>query len=524
MHNYLSYTGTRKVTPQSMPIPGEKQVENNAGGFVYEVSDLKKLERFLILGTEGGTYYVSEKDLTKQNVASVKAAIEADPEAAIKMIVEISDSGRAAKNDPTIFALAIAASANNPKARTLAFAALPKVCRIPTHLFHFVTWTQAYRGWGRSFKREVGNWYLDMTPEKLAYETVKYQSRDGMSNRDVLRLTHPKAKDPEVNSIFKWIVKGHAEGPLPEIILAYEEAKTANEARLVELITDFGLTREMLPTEALNSKKVWEALLEKIPITAMIRNLGVMTERGLIAPLSDAEKKVRARLGDLEVLKKGRVHPIAVLTALKIYQQGKGMKGSLSWTPVGSVVDALNDAFYLAFGAVEPIGKTVMLALDVSGSMTCGSVAGSPLTPRDASAALALVTANVEKDYMILGFSHELMNLTISPKQRLDDVVRYINRLPFGGTDCSLPMLYASKNKLGVDAFSVYTDSETWAGHTHPSQALRAYRNQTGRHSKLVVVGMVSNGFSIADPNDPGMLDVVGFDAATPNVISEFCR
>jgi 60 kDa SS-A/Ro ribonucleoprotein len=35
---------------------------------------------------------------------------------------------------------------------------------------------------------------------------------------------------------------------------------------------------------------------------------------------------------------------------------------------------------------------------------------------------------------------------------------------------------------------------------------------------------MVSNGFSIADPADPGMLDVVGFDTATPQLISDFAR
>jgi 60 kDa SS-A/Ro ribonucleoprotein len=53
---------------------------------------------------------------------------------------------------------------------------------------------------------------------------------------------------------------------------------------------------------------------------------------------------------------------------------------------------------------------------------------------------------------------------------------------------------------------------------------LQKYRNETGINAKLVVVGMVSNGFSIADPSDGGMLDVVGFDTAAPNVIADFCR
>jgi len=70
----------------------------------------------------------------------------------------------------------------------------------------------------------------------------------------------------------------------------------------------------------------------------------------------------------------------------------------------------------------------------------------------------------------------------------------------------------------------VLTDSETWTGQVHPVQALRQYRDRSGIAAKLVVVGMVSNGFSIADPNDAGMLDVVGFDTATPSVISDFGR
>ena len=107
---------------------------------------------------------------------------------------------------------------------------------------------------------------------------------------------------------------------------------------------------------------------------------------------------------------------------------------------------------------------------------------------------------------------------------RLDDAVRAVSSLPFGGTDCAVPMLYALERRLSVDAFVVYTDSETWAGEIHPVQALRQYRERTGIAAKLVVVGLVSNGFSIADPDDAGMLDVVGFDSASPAVIADFIR
>jgi 60 kDa SS-A/Ro ribonucleoprotein len=70
----------------------------------------------------------------------------------------------------------------------------------------------------------------------------------------------------------------------------------------------------------------------------------------------------------------------------------------------------------------------------------------------------------------------------------------------------------------------IHPDSETRAGDVHPAQALADYRSASGIDARLVVVGRVSNGFSIADQNDPGMLDVVGFDTATPQLVSDFAR
>jgi 60 kDa SS-A/Ro ribonucleoprotein len=260
-------------------------------------------------------------------------------------------------------------------------------------------------------------------------------------------------------------------------------------------------------------------------VTYLIRNLATLTRVGLLVPGSEATERVLAHLGDRERLRSARVHPIAVLAALKTYAQGHGVRGRGTWDPVPSVIDALDAAFYATFQNVEPTGKRWLLALDVSGSMGMGTVAGVPgLTPRDASGAMALVTAATERHYSVFGFSTTFMPLAISPRQRLDDVTRTISNLPFAGTDCALPMVYALEQKLKVDVFVVYTDSETWYGKIHPAQALRRYRERMGIPAKLIVVSMVANPFSIADPEDAGMLDVVGFDTASPAVMADFAR
>lgn len=537
----------RRVTTQSRPIPGSTQVRNSAGGYSWEVDDWTRFDRFLILGAEGGTYYIGERELVKQNHDVVVRCIKQDGIRAMKRIVEISDSGRAPKNDPAVFALALVATHGNAEAKTLAFQNLNKVCRIGTHLFHFAEYVNALRGWGRGLRNAVGRWYVGREADELARQAVKYQQRDGWSHSDLLRLAHPKAPSVEHDAVFRWMLAGAdslgerevkrkvrgedrvaryaAVGELPKFITAFEQAKKASsKGEIVKLITEHDLPREAIPTQWLNEVAVWDALLQRMPMTAMIRNLGKMTSIGLVQPFSDAAKLIVRKLGDEAVLKRARIHPMAVLIAEKVYAQGKGDKGSLTWKPGPKIIDALDAAFYATFQNVEPCGKSVLLALDVSGSMGGGSVAGSCLTPREASAAMALVTAATEREYHLMGFSSRFMPLNITPRMRLDDVVKRISNLPFEATDCALPMIWAREHDINVSAFITYTDSETWAGKIHPSQALRQYRSEFVGDAKSVVVGMTSNGFTIADPNDRGMLDVVGFDTTAPAVIADFVR
>lgn len=157
----------RRATPQSQPIPGSTQVRNSGGGYSWEVDEWTRLDRFLILGAESGTYYVTERDLVKQNHDALIRCIKADGLRVVNRIVEISGAGRAPKNDPAIFALALVVTHGDTPAKAHAFANLGKVCRIGTHLFHFAEYVNAMRGWGRGLRKAVARWYLDREPGRL---------------------------------------------------------------------------------------------------------------------------------------------------------------------------------------------------------------------------------------------------------------------------------------------------------------------------------------------------------------------
>lgn len=527
--NYAKQSGvSNKQTSQQDFIPGREseQAKNNAGGVSFVIDRLSRLRRFLILGSEGGTYYVGERKLTKENATNAISTIKSDGMAVLNMLVEISDQALAKSNDPAIFVLALCFAHGSPEVKAAAEKSLPMVCRIGTHLFHFVGYAKDLIGWNRRLARAVSNWYTQRSDEKLEMQMVKYQSRDGWSHHDVLHLCHAKPLTPVQDNLFYWAKKGVSKNVELEgkFLAGYREAHADKEniPKIVKLIKENGLSREMLPTECLGDKRIWEAMLPHMGYEAMLRNLGKMSSIGLVERFGDNRNLIVEKILNTEQIAKSRIHPFAILLAMRVYGQGHGVKGQLSWMADQKIVAALDDAFYASFKNVQPSGGRVLLGLDVSGSM--GSpMMGSPITCREASAAMALVTAKVEKDYEVMGFSTGFIDLKINEKDTLASATKKVSGLPFQGTDCSLPMVWASKHGIkNIHGFVIYTDNETWAGDIHPSQALRSYRNSYGPQAKLAVVAMSGTQFSIADPQDSGQLDFVGFDASAPSLLSEF--
>ena len=505
------------------------QVQNNAGGYVWQVSKWDVLQRFLILGAEGGTYYVKERNLTRENASTIAECIEEDGKRVVNETVDVSVAGRAPRNTPALFVLALCASFGGEEVRKYALSRLSEVARTGTHLFIFAEYVNTLRGWGRGLRSAIASWYQDTPIHDLAYQAVKYKQREGWSHRDLLRLSHPKTSDPNYSYLYRYMLDGTinrsivgVDEQLANYLETIESLKTQQDVgRICDAIVNLNLPREVVPTEHLNNPRIWEALLIRMPMTAMVRNLGNMSKVGLLTTGSAAAASIAKKLENEQHLLGSRIHPMQVLVGMRTYQGGHGFRGSGTWEPVTKVVDALNNAFYVSFKNVKPTGKRLMLALDVSGSMSW-SPAGMTITSAEAVAAMAMITARVESDYVIMAFADVIRPLDISPTMRLDTVLRKTQDVNFGGTDCALPMRYAAAKKIPVDAFVVYTDNETWAGPIHPFVSLRDYRSKMGINSKSIVVATTATHFSIADPNDKGMLDVVGFDTSVPQVMSQF--
>lgn len=194
-------------------------------------------------------------------------------------------------------------------------------CSLWIVVFRFIKYAAALgQKWGRAQRRAVSKWYTEQNPSKLAMAVTKYQNREGYSHRDVLRLSHPSTKDPLLCFLFDYITHGlekamenlnkpkeatstdsaskveekplaktndeeEEEGESSKKLVTIEQLKefletvekvkkSTDDNELVAAIKQHRLVREHMPTGMLSSTTVWSALLENMPLTAMIRNLG----------------------------------------------------------------------------------------------------------------------------------------------------------------------------------------------------------------------------------------------------------
>jgi 60 kDa SS-A/Ro ribonucleoprotein len=501
---------------------------------VYILDDIERLRRFIFLGSENGSLHINKEILTYQNIMCLENLLD---KCRYDDILDVINQCKhiAFKKNYLIYVLARCCSIHldddplfwKKDFRADCFKLVLDVCYIPTNLFLFI---QLYEhihknlynstGWNSHIKQMVSQWYLSKPSHDLMYHITKYQSRNKWSHRDVLRLAHVKPDNDVINDIFKYITKNELDVTKShlEYLVAFNQLKNeTNIDTVVEGIKKFNFVKEHIPTHLLNEQKIWHALLTNMPITSLLKSLNKLTVLRIFDEYPDALDLVKHKLLN------SRVHPLQLLISIKMYSEGSSMKGGLKWEPNKKILEILNSTFYGSFSKLKSTNKKLLLALDVSSSMSWNTVCGIDcLSAAEVSCAMAMMFDYVEKNVDIMGFSSEFRKLDVSSKYCLEDNLEHVKDNTFGNTDCSLPFVWASENKKEYDAVIIFTDNETNSNMIQPSTALQMYRTEMKTNTKLIVVALTSNGFSIANPDDPNMMDICGFDSNVYDVISAF--
>jgi 60 kDa SS-A/Ro ribonucleoprotein len=531
-------TNLARTVGQQQPIPGREaeMSRNDAGGYGFTLTHWDRFKRFLILGAEGGTFYVGEQKLTVENAAAAMQCIKEDGLRALSEIARVHNLSLAPKWEPAVFCLALASVHGDVATKTRVAAMAPDLLRTGAQLLAFVASADALGKWRRNLRRTVQAWVDARPADQLAYQAVKYQQRNGWSLRDVLRLSHATSKDPAVKAVLDRICGRAASASItkiPEILVAEGLMRfEVNEAG-VEAALRYAdqLPREALPSEVNKLPGYWKQALAtgNLPATALIRNLAQMTRVGLMDDVEVRDAIIQRIAG----VTKARVHPLAVLLAAAAYKSGgaNGRSQGAQYAPNQAVLDALYMAFETGFTQEHRIAGSALVAVDVSGSMS-DPVNGSPaLTCRDAATAIAVALSRVVEAPEIQAFNQHCPATghtgnfwgRVKAGSSYSEALEIFGRMN-GSTNCASPILYATQAQKAFDAIVIVSDQDSWSGHVHVAQAMEKYRAAVNPKARLVVLGLAGTGTTLVDPKDPLALGIAGFDAGAVTVLESFLR
>ncbi len=540
------FTDTRnQPTLQSEPIPGreDEMTKNLAGGYGFKAGQWTALRRWLLTGSMANAFYQGKEEMTSSNVDALKKCMTQDASRVAQEILDASFNGMSVHTP--LFALANL-STGDQASKSAFREVFSQVARNGSQLYEVLSYIKGQRGFGSLIHKTVKDWFDGKEAGELEYQFLKYQSRYNWSGRDVLRMIKPIPKNEDTKAVFNWIAGGSKKNPLRkewpaalERINAYEFLKTGNaaESDIIDAINKYRMTWEMMPGNLTQTSKVWEALFKNMPVGATIRNIGNLTDKGVFKNTANIDI-LEERLTESN-LKKAHIHPVSFATALMVYDAGGDLgKSKLTWDPIGRVKDAMEDGIEACFDSVEPTGLNFFYALDVSGSMTSGSVGNLWMTPLQVQGVLALASVRAEKNYFVGGFDDQFTPIKgLTKKTNYQTVIKapsYWGRgsgdsiwpSNFGGTDANAAYDYAIKNQIRSDVFVFITDSESWTGHKHPSQGLKKYRNRINKNAKAIYITLTAYGdhITLVDPKDSQSYDIAGFTGQTPKLINKIAR
>ncbi|XP_019734727.1 RNA-binding protein RO60 isoform X1 [Hippocampus comes] len=513
----------------------------------WEVSDNVRLRRFLCYGSEGDVYTASEE--AHLGMAQAGALLSMLQEGrgieAVNEIKRFAQDGRAVRLDPSIFALALCSQHAEVTTKRAAFKAVKDICQDPAHLFSFIQYKKELKEdmkcgiWGRALRKAVSDWYNGQDALSLAAVVTRCKQREGWSHKDVLRLSHTKPADEALALISKYVAKGWKEvhvayadkentEEVVKVLLYLEVVEkvkhSCDETEVINLIEEHKLEREQLLTDHLKSKLVWRALLKEMPLQSVLWMLGKMTARKIVQPGASETQALCERMQTEAALKKAKLHPFSILLASEHYKRGQGYQGKTKWAADGSILKALDIAFYKSFSNIEPVGKSFVVAVDVSTSLS-SVVPGTALSTAVAAAVITMVFARTEADTHVLAYSEGALELcSVSADMTLAQTTDELVKIPGGSTDCTLPIAWATDNGKAVDVFIILTNNPLWTFTASPVETLKKYRQTSGRHSKLVMCGLTSIGHTMPDTGDRGLLSICGFDLGAFRIIRNLAQ
>ncbi len=505
---------------------------NDAGGKAYSLSSKEALAQFAVTGCFSNTFYASDETQLQRVLDLAK---EVDGEFLAKVALYSSEKAWL-KDMPA--ALLTILSKKDIKLFHKIFNRVVRNGKVLKAFFQFVrSGVFDRKSLSYALQKEVQNWILNSSVDRLLDTSIG----NDPSLRDVLRCARPTPKNNEQSALFNYLVdKKDPEKliDLPDKIKAlnsFRDKENTNEKGQLEILSKYKFRWDLISGDII-SDKVWKEVVRGMGHQALRMNLNTLMRHNVFDS-SEMINFVADKLSNKEEILKAKQYPYQYLAAYKNCDPN---------TPI-PILKALNTAIDIAISNIPQFNKTVLIGVDVSGSMSSSitgnrtnkqgkAVKPSAIRCVDVAALFASIFLKNNTNTVIIPFderAYDISNKDLMDKNTLA-LADWLAKFGGGGTNCALPLKVANqvgrKNNINFDACILISDSESWID-TNDTRFYRAkgtgalleWNELVARNkkAKLICIDLVPN-LTTQAPNRKDILNVGGWNDSVFTVINSF--
>ncbi len=492
------------------PTAPKPTTRNLSGAAAFGKSDEEAYLQMLLTNTLGNTYYTRQFDHVQGSKELHERMVADDPKFVEKAIVYARNQGYM-RTQPIM---------------GLAYLSLPvqtwngcferafdNVIRTPKDLEDFTTIRKSLATQEREFRhREPNGTYTTVRRVTSSvggrrvkdtvniwlkakineYWAIKYGARGngGYSLFDLFSIYRPDFGYE--NPIVRYLKNGDV-APSEKQLWNFELLKRATSTEdKIRAIRDGRLPHEVSTSFAGTDKGVWFAIIDQLPVFALLKNLATLERHGVIG---EARDKIRRTLQNAETIKKSKILPYRFLEAEKHVTTG--------W-----VRDALRDALELAFDNIPDIQGETAVLLDCSPSMKpldYRNPHGRGMNDNTMEVASVFATALCRKaqDSALVAFDADAEIIHVSSRDSvLTQAAKVAQWGVRGGTSPGNALNLLTNRSGRYDNIIVITDGQENTG-TPFAHALMQYRSIKNPNVKTFVLDVSPNNRQSITPSDP---------------------
>jgi 60 kDa SS-A/Ro ribonucleoprotein len=477
---------------------------NHEGAAAYAFDAKHALAQFAVTGCLSNTFYCNADG---QLARALQLAAEVDAQFVAK--TAIYARVRAAMKDMPALLLAVLSMKDPALLRKVFDRVIDNGRMLRTFVQILRSGAVGRQSLGSAPKALVRRWLDTASERKLMDAAIGADP----SLKDVVCMVHPKPADRMREAFYGWLLgRPYALDALPVKLQEYLVYKFDRSQPVPDV------PFQMLTALGLGAAE-WTAIARKAPWQMLRMNLNTFVRHGVFEEQGMTER-VAAKLRDRESIRKARALPYQLMAA---YCAANVALPAL-------VREALQDAMEIALENVVPFAGRVVVAPDVSGSMS------SPLTGRrqgatsvvrciDVGALMAAAVLRMNRDARVLPFEQQVREVELNPRDSVVTNAQKLAAMGGGGTNCSAPLAWLNQRRLRAELVILVSDNESWvdARKRGATETMHQWQQFKVRNpgAKLVCIDVQPNSTTQAPEHDD-VLNVGGFSDEVFAIVAAF--